>query len=181
MTKLMLAELRSQPLSEKRLLDIGGGVGVVSGELARSGIGGVTFVEASPAYLEVARGELEARYGSRPIQFVLGDFTGMTEAVPDADVTTLDRVVCCYPDADALLRGAAARTRQLLALTYPRDRWYVRIMIAFENLWRRFRGSGFRAFVHPARRMCATLEAAGLVRTARHEKLVWVMDLYRRT
>jgi hypothetical protein len=39
--------------------------------------------------------------------------------LPDADVVTLDRVVCCYPDPEALL-GAAAKTRQVLAFTYPR-------------------------------------------------------------
>jgi hypothetical protein len=52
-------------------------------------------------------------------------------------VVTLDRVVCCYPDPEALLGAAAAKTRQVLAFTYPRDRWYVRTMFAFGNFWLR--------------------------------------------
>jgi hypothetical protein len=44
-------------------------------------------------------------------------------------VVTLDRVVCCYPDAETLLRAAAQRARKLVAFTYPRDRWYVRVFI----------------------------------------------------
>jgi SAM-dependent methyltransferase len=166
--------------AKKRLLDIGGGIGVVSAELAGAGIADVTYVEASPAYLEVARGELESRYASRSIPFVLSDFTLMADTLPDGDVVTLDRVVGCYPDADALLRGAAAQTRQLpgvhvspRSLVHAHTHW-------LRDLVRRLRGNRFRAFVHPAKRMSATLEAAGLVRTARPAKLVWVLDLYQR-
>ena len=125
-TKLMLAQLRLWPLENKQLLNIGGGIGVISAELAADGIAGATLVEASPAYLEVARGVLQSRYGSRSTKFLLGDFARIANTLPSADVITLDRVVCCYPDAETLLRGAAARTRQLLAFSYPRDRWYLR-------------------------------------------------------
>jgi len=95
-------------------------------------------------------------------------------------VVTLDRVVCCYPDAEALLRQAAGRARQLLAFTYPRDRWYVRIVFALENIWLRLTGKSFRTFVHPPERMGTVLEAAGLVRATRRETLVWTLDFYRR-
>jgi ubiquinone/menaquinone biosynthesis C-methylase UbiE len=92
-------------------VDIGGGIGVVEMELADSGLGSATVVEASPAYFEVARSEVESRYGSRPTQFVVGDFAAMASTLADADVVTLDRVVCCYPDAEDLLRAAAQRAR----------------------------------------------------------------------
>lgn len=179
-TRLLLEELRRQPLREKRLLDIGGGIGVVSAELAADGISAVTLVEASPAYLEVARRELESRYASRPVRFALGDFTLLAETLADTDVTTLDRVVCCYPDAEALLKAAATRTRQCLALSYPRDRWYVHLISAFNNLFRRMRGSSFRSFIHPPQKMASVLESAGLTRIATRGSLVWVAALYHR-
>lgn len=96
------------------------------------------------------------------------------------DVVTLDRVVCCYPDAETLLRAAAQRARKLVAFTYPRDRWYVRAFIKFENFWQRLRRSELRAFVHPPKRMHAVLERAGLVRAASEGTAVWMFDLYRR-
>lgn len=163
-TRLMLAELRRWPLEGQQLLDVGGGIGVISAELAGTGIAGATVVEASPAYLEVARREVGTRYGSRPTQFILGDFAAIADTLPDADVVTLDRVVCCYPDAEALLRGATSRARRLLAFTYPRDRWYVRTLIMLENFWRRLTGNRFRAFVHSPPGMAAVLETAGFVR-----------------
>jgi 2-polyprenyl-3-methyl-5-hydroxy-6-metoxy-1,4-benzoquinol methylase len=52
-TRLMLAELRRWPLEGRRLLDVGGGIGVISRELAGTGVASATIVEASPAYLEV--------------------------------------------------------------------------------------------------------------------------------
>jgi 2-polyprenyl-3-methyl-5-hydroxy-6-metoxy-1,4-benzoquinol methylase len=179
-TRLLLEELRRQPMEGRRLLDIGGGIGVISAELADTGIASVTMVESSPAYLAVARRELESKYGSRPTQFILGDFAAIADTLPNADVVTLDRVVCCYPDGEALLREAAGQARQLLAFTYPRDRWYVRMMIALENFGRRVRGNKFRSFVHPSQRMDLVLEAAGLARAARRGTLVWAFELYRR-
>jgi 2-polyprenyl-3-methyl-5-hydroxy-6-metoxy-1,4-benzoquinol methylase len=179
-TRLLLEELRRQPLEGLRLLDVGGGIGIISAELADTGVASVTMVEASPAYLEVARREVGSRYGSRPTQFILGDFAAVADTVPKADVVTLDRVVCCYPDGEALLREAAERTLHLFAFTYPRYRWYIRMMIALENFWRRLTGNKFRAFVHLPPRMGAVLEAAGLVRDVQRKTLVWVLELYRR-
>jgi hypothetical protein len=179
-TRLMLAELRRWPLEGRHLLDVGGGIGVISGELSDAVASAVT-VEASPAYLEVARREVGPKYGSRPTQFVLGDFAVIAGTLPDADVVTLDRVVCCYPDPEALLGAGAAKTRQVLAFTYPRDRWYVRTMFAFGNFWLWLTGKKFRTFVHGPERMAAVLEATGLVRAAQRKTLVWMLDLYQRS
>src|SRR2546428_462656 len=96
------------------------------------------------------------------------------------DISTLDRVVCCYPDVEALLRGAAARARRIVAFTYPRDEWYVRAGFVVENSWYRLRQDPFRAFVHSPQRMASVLESAGFVRAARLAKLQWALDLYRR-
>jgi magnesium-protoporphyrin O-methyltransferase len=52
----------------------------------------------------------------------LGDFVQLANEVPDADITILDKVVCCYPDWEALLDRSLEKTRQIYALTYPRDR-----------------------------------------------------------
>src|SRR5438309_5196927 len=52
-----IAELRRWPLEGRRPLDVGGGIGVISKELAGTGVASATIVEASPAYLEVARRE----------------------------------------------------------------------------------------------------------------------------
>jgi 2-polyprenyl-3-methyl-5-hydroxy-6-metoxy-1,4-benzoquinol methylase len=179
-TRLIVAELRRWPLEGRHLLDVGGGIGVISRELANTRLASSTIVEASSAYMEVAGREAGLESGSLPAQFVLGDFAVIAGTLPDADVVTLDRVVCCYPNAEGLLAAAAARTRQVLAFTYPRNRWYVRTMIGLENLWRRLTGKKFRTFAHAPEQMAAVLETAGLVRAMQRETLVWMLDLYYR-
>ena len=179
-TRILLAELRRWPLEGFHLLDVGAGIGVIAAELAGAGLASVTLSDASPSNLEVARRHVAPRYASRPAQFILGDFTVTADSLPDADIVTLDRVVCCYPEVEALLRRAASRARQIVALTYPRDKWFVRIAIALENFWFRLSGNPFRAFLHSPQRMASVLEAVGFERVARHATLQWALDLYRR-
>jgi magnesium-protoporphyrin O-methyltransferase len=163
-TRVLLSELRRQPLQGLHLLDVGGGVGVIALELADTGLAGVTLADASPAYLDVARRQVTTRYGDRRAHFVLGDFAETAPTLPDADVVTLDRVVCCYPDVDAMLWAASARARRLIAFTYPRDRWYVRA-----------------AFIHSPQHMASLLEAAGFARAAHRDSLAWSLDLFQRS
>jgi magnesium-protoporphyrin O-methyltransferase len=179
-TRILLSELRRWPLQGLHLLDVGGGIGVIAVELAGAGLASITFADASAGYLEAARRHLASRGASRASQFFLGDFAATADSLPDADVVTLDRVVCCYPDVEALLRGAAARARRMVAFTYPRDTWYVRAAVVLENSWYWLRRDSFRAFVHSPERMASVLEASGFVRAARHATLQWAFDLYRR-
>lgn len=180
-TRLILAALESRQPEGRELLDIGGGIGVIAAELAKRGMRKATLVEASTAYLDVARRKMGSIYPEGLAQFVLGDFTSLAPTLADADVVTLGRVVCCYPDAETLLQQAAARTRRVLAFTFPRDRWLVRAGNALENLWRRLRGSAFRTYIHPPATMEAVLEKAGLVRVAQQQgTFVWMLDVYER-
>ncbi len=180
-TRMLLSELRRWPLQGLHLLDVGGGIGVIAAELAGAALASVTLADASAGYLEAARRHLSSRDASRPAQYFLGDFAATADSLPDADIVTLDRVVCCYPDVEALLRGAAARARRMVAFTYPRDRWYVHASVVLENSWYRLKQDSFRAFVHSPQRMASVLETAGFVRAARHATFLWAFDLYRRT
>ena len=179
-TRMLLAELRRWPLQGLRLLDVGSGIGAIAMELAGAGLTAVTLADASPAYLEAARRQVGPLYASRSAQFILGDFAANASTLPDADVVTLDRVVCCYPHVDALLQAASMRARQLVAFTYHPDRWYLRAAVALENFSYRVRSNPFRAFVHSPERMALVLGVAGFVRTARRETFPWALDLYRR-
>ena len=179
-TRILLSELRRWPLEGLHLLDVGAGIGVIALELAGAGLAGVTLADASPAYLEAARRHLASRDAFCPAQFFLGDFAATAASLPDADIVTLDRVVCCYPDVEALLRVAAARSRRLVAFTYHPDRWYLHAAVALENSWYRLNQNPFRAFVHAPEHMAAVLESAGFVRAARHLTFQWALDVYRR-
>jgi SAM-dependent methyltransferase len=176
-TRLLLTSLR-RSAGPASTLDVGGGIGAVSFELLAAGIGSATLVDASPAYLEKAGFEAKRRSVGARLKMVLGDFVAVADGLTLADIVVLDRVVCCYPDYVALLQSAVARCRGLLALSYPRDRWYVRAMIWVENLARRVRGDEFRAFVHSAAALEAIVQEAGFRRLSRAGTWVWCADVY---
>jgi magnesium-protoporphyrin O-methyltransferase len=178
-TRLLLEELRPITNPGDTLLDVGGGIGVLGLELDRAGLREVILVEAATTYLAAAR-ELRAQAGTpTPFRTVLGDFTAI-EPPPTADIVALDRVVCCYPDSVALLHAAAVSAGRVLALSFPRDRWYVRLAFWLENLGRRVAGDSFRTFVHPPSAMAALLTGAGWQRRSQRSTLAWCIERWHR-
>jgi Methyltransferase domain len=177
-TRLLLESLLRRTSPDSTLLDIGGGIGVVSFELLSIGIRKATLVEASPSYLEKARAEARCQKSEDRLGVALGDFVALASELDVADFVVLDRVVCCYPDHVALLGKAAGLCRSVLALTYPRDRWWVRALIGIENLVRRFKGDDFRTFVHPAAALETSLRSAGFQRSNRRMTGIWCADTY---
>jgi magnesium-protoporphyrin O-methyltransferase len=161
------------------LLDVGGGIGVIGLELQAEGIRQVSLVEAAPSYLAVAEKEFARTQGAAEFSAYLGDFVDVPAALA-ADVVTLDRVVCCYPDYQRLLRRAAESTRNILVLSFPRDRWFVRLGVGVENLLRWIRRRNFRTFVHPAAEIASTLGHSGLQRKARRNTLTWCVERWTR-
>jgi magnesium-protoporphyrin O-methyltransferase len=174
----LLDLLRTAGVNGKSLLDVGSGIGIVSFELLKSGIGHAVLADASPACLEAARTYARDAGLIDRVKFVPGDFVDTAAAVPTADVVVLDRVVCCYPNWQPLLSAAMSRSQALLALTYPKSRLDVRLWIGLENLIRRVNGNPFRAFVHSPVMMDAALRAAGWTRITRNATVVWQIDLY---
>jgi len=126
-TKLILEAIRSLRLKDADLLDIGGGVGVIHHELLEDVAREATHVDASSAYLKEAKQEAARRGHSEHVKFIHADFTEVAQEIPTADLVTLDRVVCCYPDFRRLLKAAAEHSQRALVLTYPREAWYLRI------------------------------------------------------
>jgi magnesium-protoporphyrin O-methyltransferase len=162
------------------LLDIGGGIGAVTFELLAREVDSAVAVEASDAYLAVAREEAARRNHSEAVCLLHGDFVEVAPDVPVADVVTLDRVVCCYLEYRSLLRAAAARARRGLAMSYPRDRWFVRAGVRCENWLRRLRTDRFRTFVHPVSDMVRLLSEAGFELVDRRNTAAWASDIYVR-
>ena len=180
-TKQLLAAIAAAPVgAATTLLDIGGGVGSIHHELLARGFAAAVHVDRSAAFIAVATREAARRGHGGRVRFVQGDFRGLASQLGPADVVTLDRVVCCDPDCVGLLEAAASRVRHTLALTYPRDRWFVRAIVTLSNAWRWLRGSAFRVYVHPPALMAATLEREGLQRTFAGGTLVWRVELFAR-
>ena len=179
-TKLILEAIRSLGMRNANLLDIGGGIGAIHHELLGDVAREATHVDASSAYLKEAKGEAARRGHSDRVNFIHADFTDVANELPQADIVTLDRVVCCYPDFRRLLKSAAEHSKRALVLTYPRETWYIRFVLNVENFFQAIRKDPFRVFIHPVAEMDALLKEEGFKRVSLHRLFVWEMTLYQR-
>ena len=123
---MLLDLIRAQGVEGATVLDIGGGIGVIDHELLRAGASRATLADASAASVAVAREAAAAEAGlSDRMTFLEGDAVLRADEIDGADVVTLDRVICCYPDVTSLVSllgrpgGAAVRDR---AAAGPLDR-----------------------------------------------------------
>jgi SAM-dependent methyltransferase len=179
-TKLILEAIRSLKLKNAKILDIGGGVGVIHHELLEDVATTATHVDASSAYLKEAKAEAARRGHSERVTFIHADFTDVESDLPGADIVTLDRVVCCYPDFRRLLKAASRHSQRAIALTYPREAWYLRMAWPVMNFFQRLRKDPFRVFLHPISEMDSLLQNEGFKRMALRRLFVWEMALYKK-
>lgn len=179
-TRLLVDALLAQRTDDTSLLDIGGGVGAISHQLIDNGFASTVQVDASPAYLAASEQEATRRGHADRITYHYGDFVELAPTLDVADVVTLDRVVCCYPDMEELVSASTAKSRHLYGLVLPREHALNRVGVAGGNLFFRLRGSAFRSFLHPLDRVDATIRRAGFRRTYAAETLMWQVLAYAR-
>lgn len=180
-TRRLLQALRAGGVGGATVLDIGGGVGAIQHELLDAGADRALGVDASPAYLAAARDEAARRGHGDRVAGREGDFVALADEVDPADVVTLDRVICCYPDMEALVSRSAARARRQYGLVHPRDRWWTRAGVRAGNVALRLARREFRAYVHPVDAVDAVAEAGGLaLRSRSGVGPVWQVSVYSR-
>ena len=78
---------------------------------------------------------------------------------------------------ETMLHEGARHAMRALALSYPRDRWFVRSGMWLENA-RRARKSGFRTFIHPPAKMQQVIERAGFKLARRRTTPVWTVNVF---
>lgn len=180
-TRMLLEALRPGIPEGSHLLDIGGGVGVILHELLAGSAMAATFVEIASAYLRVAQEEAEkSGYGER-VRFVQGDFVCLAGKIPEADLVTLDQVVCCYPDVEQLIKLSASKSLKWCAMSYPRDQWWVRLAIRYENWRRRRAGDSFQVHIHSETLMDEFIRRAGFSRQFHARTFTWCVAIYQRS
>jgi 2-polyprenyl-3-methyl-5-hydroxy-6-metoxy-1,4-benzoquinol methylase len=177
----LVDELAGKDVAGASVLEVGGGVGAIDLELLKMGLSRATIVELSHGYDAEADALAREAGAESQIERRHGDFAVGEAEVERADVVVMHRVVCCYPDPELLVGAAARHARRLLALSFPRDTWWLRLGFRIANAWFRLTG-GIEAFVHAPDRVVRAAEASGLT-TVLHERAtrVWRVALFERS
>ena len=130
--------------------------------------------------MRAAREEAE-REDTRPGTFVHGDFAALADGILPADVVTLDRVICCYPDMERLVAASASKAQRLYGAVFPRERRVVKVMAALGNFVWRLRGNPFRSYIHPTAAIDAAARRQGLTPRSVLDTFVWRVAVYARS
>ncbi len=162
-----LEAINSLPLDGKSLLDIGGGIGAVTFELFGKGISEVTHVDISKAYVDVFQAEAERRSLMDKVKSHHGNFPELESRIAEADLVTLDKVICCYNDYEELVGASVGKARQWYVYSIPRDLWWVRVRFWFDDLIDRIWGKRLAVYYHSVEGINQLIASAGF-----HEKEV---------
>jgi magnesium-protoporphyrin O-methyltransferase len=180
-TRLLLSALKSANGSAESVLDIGGGVGAIHHALLDEGVREAVEVDISGASIAAAEEEARRRGHEGRVRFVHGDFLDVATSIEPADIVTLDRVICCYPDMERLVAASAEKTKRLYGAVYPRDNWWMRMGVVGINAWQRLIGSDFRAHMHSPHAIDRALASRGFALRSRQRTIAWEVSVFDRT
>jgi hypothetical protein len=172
--------LKEKGVTGRTLLEIGGGIGAIQIELLKVGLSRAMSVELTPMYEETAAALLrEAGLVDRVERRVM-DFVDAGVDLGSADIVVMNRVICCYPDLPRLAGAAAEHTRELLVMTFPKDRWWSRVIVWMANAGMVLTRREFRIFVHPVAQVFATAKHHGLEPSVNRPGMFWQTVVLRR-
>ncbi|MCC5914908.1 MAG: methyltransferase domain-containing protein [Balneolaceae bacterium] len=179
-TRLLIDAVRKSMVEGDTLLDVGGGIGIIQLELFESGLGSSVNVDASSSYQAVSKAEADLRGFSSKTEYHFGDFTEMAEELGPADIVTLDKVICCYPDMIKLLTKSLSRCRKIYGLVYPKVNFFTKIGFGLVNLWFKLRGSQFRTYLHPPEQVDSLVRENGFKQVSYHTTILWQVVVYEK-
>jgi len=118
-SKLILQYLAEDKVTGHSVLELGCGVGAVILDLIRKGASSAVGIDISREMISAANALSELRGYSGKAHFIVGDASRLS--LPPSDIVILDRVICCYPDAEGLLANSLASCLATYIISYPRD------------------------------------------------------------
>lgn len=179
-TRALIEAIVAEGVEGATVLDVGGGIGAIQLELLGAGAARAEAVDASEAYIATAIAEAERRgYGDRTTARI-GNFVELARSIEPADVVTLDRVVCCYPDLDALLGAAAEKATRMVGLVYPRDVWWNRVVGRTMNALGWLTRDPTRWYLQRTEQVDTIMRRAGFAGRQVTRDWIWLVVLYRR-
>jgi hypothetical protein len=137
-----------------------------------------TLVEASRSDLAVAKQAARRRgFGDRT-SYEHGDFVDLAPGLPEADLVTLDRVFCCSPHMERLARASTAKAARWYGVTYPKLRWYGKVIEQLAGVYCWARDMDLRMCVHSG--IEHTIRTEGFEPFYQVETIMWKVELYER-
>jgi magnesium-protoporphyrin O-methyltransferase len=166
----------------KTVLEIGCGTGFFALETLRHGASSCVGIDLSSAAIHEANEFAKESDFQDRARFEVANAASTRQ--PASDIVIMDKVLCCYPDSDALLKTASESSRELLGFVVPRDEGLMKpamkIGTALINLVEKLRKTGFRLYLHPLRSIDELLAETGFHQANKAKSRFWLIFLYTR-
>ncbi len=170
-----LADMSESALSPSAtLLEIGGGVGALHVDLLERGAASATTIDLSSGWDDAAGVLLGRRGLTTRVTRRNGDFVAEADELPRAEIVLLHRVICCYPDWEAMVDAAARRAARSVAFTVPTESIVARVSLWLFHAWLRVQRCGFTSFIHPIDAILARFAVHGFTVGETRRRLGWV-------
>ena len=177
-TRFLLDAIKKQGGKNATLLDVGGGIGAIQLELLQAGVTRVTNVDASPGYSKTAREEAARRGWAERVAYHVGNFVDLAPVLEEAEIVTLDRVICCYNDMPGLVRASVGKAKRVYGVVFPRDVWWIKLGMGIFNAMQGVFRKPFRIFTHPTTEVDSLVREKGFERVFTHRGFVWQVIVY---
>ena len=176
--KQLLSGVEQAGFTSATVLEIGSGVGHLHQTLLESGAASAIGIDLAPDMVAEARAWAKERGLGERTEYLEGDFMALADEIAAADVTLLDKVVCCYPDADGLVHRSLQKTQRVYGLIYPRNRWFIRLGMSVLAFFLRLVRSNFRPYVHDPDQIEQWITAEGFKKHYDNQTFIWLTQVY---
>jgi len=166
---------------DKTLLEIGCGVGYLHQMLVEQGAKSALGVELSANMIIEAKDGAKQRGLDKQLSYLEGDFIDLAEDISSMDMVIMDKVICCYPDAERLVQHSLKKCKQSIAVSYPRKTWYTRLGVQISATVMKLLGSSFRPYVHDPEQIEFWILQQGFNKIFQDQTTVWLSQVYTRS
>ena len=177
----LLEGLTAAGVAGDSVLEIGCGTGELQRHVLAAGAGSAVGIDVAGGMIAKAQAAAAQAGLDERTTYLVGDAVERAADLPPAALVVLDKVLCCYPEIDALLEVSLERTQRLYAVVVPRSHWLVaavwRLAIAVFKLLR----SSFHPFYHDWHRTAEAIAGAGFRRIFAARTLAWEAWIFHRS
>ena len=176
-----LAEgITSADIQNKTILEIGCGVGGLHITLLKQGARIAVGIDIAQGMLDGAKALSKELGMETRTEYILGDFVQLNGKITQADITILDKVVCCYEDVNTLLDKSLAKTRNIYALSFPKSNTFNKLFFAIPITLGKLLRWSFHPYWHDWGAIVNRIQAAGFKQTYKNATFVWDVRVFER-
>jgi len=179
-TRVLIDFFATKDLHNKSLLDIGGGIGVIQLELLKKGLHKVSSVDASQHYLDISKQEAIQQGMADKVDYQYLNFVEAAKNLGTFEIVTLDKVVCCYDDYNALIDNVIAKSNTYIALSAPRDGFIPSILSKTLNFVLNLFGNPYQSYIHSLKAIESQITDAGFELKEKKSSFPWFVYLYEK-